>query len=327
MLNNITMNISIVVPVYNVEEYIEDCFSSIISQSMTDDVECIFVDDCGTDNSVSILSRLIKGYSGAIQMKVLHHEKNRGLSAARNTGMDSAQGEYIFFLDSDDSITPNCLETLWSKVLKFPKVDVVQSSTKSATQQLVFDLSDKSKKLPEYSNNIKWIRKTMLMHRKLPVTSWNRLIRKDFLQENHIRFPEGYNHEDEFFMFRMQKKIESLAINNGFTYIYRVNPNGITSSFKEKDAEAYGVLLNEIYDNLSQDSCGLYELYMMVHCANLCRKSNVAFSKTKLCNNKLFITICDYARLKGKYSYFSLKGLYYKLMYRLLLHVEFVKLK
>ena len=106
------MKISIIVPVYNVEAYIEDCLKSITAQTYKGDIECIIVNDCTPDSSCAIIERFIEKYNGAIDFKFLHHTKNRGLSAARNTGIDAATGDYIYFIDSDDEITPECIGLL-----------------------------------------------------------------------------------------------------------------------------------------------------------------------------------------------------------------------
>ena len=90
-------SISIIVPVYNVEPYVEECIHSVMRQTYTGPMECIVVDDCGTDNSMAVVEGLIANYKGPISFKVLHHKHNRGLSAARNTGMDAATGDYYFF--------------------------------------------------------------------------------------------------------------------------------------------------------------------------------------------------------------------------------------
>ena len=103
------MKISIIVPVYNVEQYIKECFGSISTQTYKGEMECIFVDDCGQDNSVTMLNNLIKDYQGLIKFRIIHHDHNKGLSGARNTGILHATGDYLYFIDSDDTITPDCI--------------------------------------------------------------------------------------------------------------------------------------------------------------------------------------------------------------------------
>jgi len=96
------MKVSIIIPLYNVKKYISDCLLSVARQTFRGKIECIIVDDCGTDNSVTLAEQFIAGYDGPIEFTMCHHNHNRGLSAARNTGIDVATGDYIYFLDSDD---------------------------------------------------------------------------------------------------------------------------------------------------------------------------------------------------------------------------------
>ena len=94
------------------EPYIEDCLQSVMRQTYRGEMECILVDDCGTDNSMEIVQQLVAAYKGPVVFKIVHHDHNRGLSAARNTGIDVSSGEYVFFLDSDDWISDGCIERL-----------------------------------------------------------------------------------------------------------------------------------------------------------------------------------------------------------------------
>jgi glycosyltransferase involved in cell wall biosynthesis len=93
--------ISIIVPVYNGETYLDRCFSSITRQSYKN-IECLFVDDGSKDTSYKKLSEFTMNYSGNITFRIIRHEENKGLSAARNTGILNATGEYLYFLDADD---------------------------------------------------------------------------------------------------------------------------------------------------------------------------------------------------------------------------------
>ena len=118
------MKITIVIPVYNVERYIEDCLSSVAAQTYKEEIECILVNDCTPDDSCTVIDNFIKKYNGNIEFKLLHHNKNRGQSAARNTGIDAATGDYVYFLDSDDEIVPDTIELL-AAPLKERKYDFI----------------------------------------------------------------------------------------------------------------------------------------------------------------------------------------------------------
>ena len=95
------MKVSIIIPIYNVAPYIKRCLQSVADQTYKD-IECILIDDCGSDNSINLAKEFIYDYKGNILFTILHHEENKGLSAARNTGLRYAKGEYVYFLDSDD---------------------------------------------------------------------------------------------------------------------------------------------------------------------------------------------------------------------------------
>ena len=99
--------------VNNVEKYVAECLNSVISQTYDHSkIECIIVNDCTTDDSMDIVYEIIKKYDGGMSFIICRHEHNEGLSAARNTGIEVAKGNYIFFIDSDDYIYPNSLELL-----------------------------------------------------------------------------------------------------------------------------------------------------------------------------------------------------------------------
>ena len=251
------MKVSIIVPVYNVAEYITECFNSVASQTFTGGMECIFVDDCGTDDSVDIVRSLISLYHGNVRFRVVNHDHNKGLSAARNTGLREATGNYVYFLDSDDSITPECISLLAALAEKYPGVDMVQGNNKTKLQLLRLNEGN----LPEYSDNKKWIKECCLT-RRIPMTAWNRLVRRDFLLEKGLLFEEGMIHEDELWTFFLAKHLQKLAFCFEDTYVYRVNPNGIMS-YAGKDYRSSAPVVSVIASNLEKPQLFLETKYMM----------------------------------------------------------------
>ena len=218
--------ISIIIPIYNVESYIEDCLKCVASQTCLTQgvqVECILVDDCGKDQSIAICEKFIENYKGHLTFKLLHHEHNRGLSAARNTGMEVAQGEYVYFLDSDDKITPDCLEKLYAKALD-TDADVTFGSYET------FGCESK-----QYITN------------DAPyVTAWNKLCKRTFLQNNNIQFIEGLVHEDCPWSFEIECKGAKFAHVPDITYLYLVREGSLqTGKDFNKHFEAYMQILQE----------------------------------------------------------------------------------
>lgn len=242
-------SVSIVVPIYNVEPYVEDCIRSVMRQTYNGPIECIVVDDCGTDNSIDIVERLIAEYVGSISFKILHHRHNRGLSAARNTGMDAATGDYLFFLDSDDELTDDCFEKLtepfnneWYdfvvgnvccvKILSNDKIKEIKTSLtlKIADKTVVTD----SMILRTYRTG--WNE-----------TAWNKLYKTDFIRKNRLSFKEGLLYEDNLWTFQIACIASSLFVVNHVTYIYKKREGSITSQFFRRNrVEALSITLKEM---------------------------------------------------------------------------------
>ena len=122
------LKVSIIVPVYNVAPYITRCLNSIYNQSYPN-IEVIIIDDCGTDNSMTIINSYLTSEQHAIT-KVIHHHQNQGISSARNTGINNANGEYLYFIDSDDYLTLGGLilhhEQSFPKLHEVVKIDRFQ---------------------------------------------------------------------------------------------------------------------------------------------------------------------------------------------------------
>jgi len=242
------MKISIIVPVYNVEQYILECLRSVANQTMTDGIECILVDDCGHDNSVQIAEKFIKEYSGRIKFSFIHRRKNGGLSAARNTGICAAKGEYLYFLDSDDEITPNCIELMYSHVIRHPKVILVQGSFYENDNEFSL-FSDFP--FPEYSEDLKQIKSYLLTYSGDIVGAQSRLIRTDFIKTHNLFFKEGIIHEDNYWTYFLAKKVTSMAFEGVRTYYHRYNPTSITGNVNvEKEAIAYRTIIEDFCVNI-----------------------------------------------------------------------------
>ena len=213
--------VSIIIPVYNVELYVEKCLQSVMRQTYAGMIECVLVDDCGTDHSMEVAERIIAEYVGPIEFKVLHHEQNRGLSAARNTGIDAACGEYVYCLDSDDWISEDCIEKL-VQPLGFEQYDFVVGHYDR-------DGKDSFVSCPEgayYRNGLK------LTGQKsgIPVSACNKLFRKSFLSDNQLSFEVGRVYEDSFFSFDISCVERKFYVVNSITYYYRKRDGSFTIS-------------------------------------------------------------------------------------------------
>lgn len=212
---------------YQVEQYLAICLKSITDQTMTDGVECILVDDCGSDRSLCIAKDFIEHYQGNVLFRIVEREKNGGLSAARNSGIDVASGEYVYFLDSDDEITPNCLEIMWSLVEKYGKVNLVQGAF---FEDEKYANSISNIKFPEFCTCQAEIKTFLLQYLGDIVGAQSRLINLSFLKEHHLYFEEGIIHEDNLWTFFLSKYVRTMAYCDVCTYYHRYNPNSITGN-------------------------------------------------------------------------------------------------
>ena len=203
MRENQRINISIIIPIYKVEAYIERCIKSVVTQvgiGSAYNLECILVDDCTPDKSMEIAKEAIKP-SKNIHFVCLQHEVNRGLSVARNTGLEYATGEYIMFIDSDDYLLPNCLKLFTDEIIKNPALDMVIGSTINKNKTDI-----RKRELLESRESI--IHGFLTM--KYFITVWNKLIRKECITKNNLLFIEGIYLQDQPWLYSLISYISSM---------------------------------------------------------------------------------------------------------------------
>ena len=198
--------ISIIVPIYNVEKYLCKCIDSVIAQTYQE-WELLLIDDGSTDNSGNICDEYAKKDS---RIRTFHN-KNRGASAARNTGLDASIGEWIYFLDGDDYISDDCIELMMQCVKKHPKTDAVYAGTEVINGFHTW-ASYKDKNLPEYTEDAWWINTSILKRDVLGMGPCNKLLRKKMLTDAHMHFVDGLRYEDEVWNIQLAQVIHSLCI-------------------------------------------------------------------------------------------------------------------
>lgn len=247
-----TPSVSIIIPTYNVENYIVECLQSVVAQTYKGDIECIIVDDCGTDNSIGKAQQFIDSYRGEILFRILHRERNGGLSAARNTGTQAATGDYIYYLDSDDYITPDCIEVMAHTAKMYPDADMVQAGIIGTNGLYIYDA--KAVTSDDYQNNKTEIYAKLVLG-KYPVSAWNKLLKRGFVIDNNLSFYEGVIHEDVDFVYKVAQNINAIAICRANTYVFRTKREGsITSTPANKDKSTYSRILiyNACLDNAEE---------------------------------------------------------------------------
>lgn len=223
--------VSIIVPVFNVSGYIEKCLESVAIQTFTGKMECILIDDCGGDDSILIAERFIHHYDGMIDFRIIHHETNRGLSAARNTGIEAANGNFITFLDSDDYISPLYIEKLY--------MAINQNDNFAISTCMIY--KDVSANLQEFDKSWCFSKEEIIegkdftknkMLLQSPFAAWGKLYRSSLFDK--VRFRIGKINEDTLFMYDIgkimkTKKYREIIIPD-YLIFYRIRPNSICTS-------------------------------------------------------------------------------------------------
>ena len=205
------ISVSILIPVYNVAPYIERCARSLFEQTYSD-LEIIFVDDCSPDDSVAILERIVSEYPGR-RVRIIRHERNRGLAAARNTAVANAEGKFITHVDSDDWLEPNAVELLMKRQRE-TGADIVSCNAFA-------HFADKTELLlePVYPDKESMIRSVIQMN--LDHVIWRRLILRTLYTDNGISAFEGTDiGEDHYTLPRLVFYAGSFAVVDAPLYHY-----------------------------------------------------------------------------------------------------------
>lgn len=220
-------SVSVIIPVYNVGKFIERCVRSLMEQTM-DNVEYIFVDDASPDNSIQILQKVIADYpKRRDNVRILTHAENKGLPAARNTGLAVATGEYIFHCDSDDFVEPDMLEQLYGKAIKCD-ADIVWCDW-----YLTFENSERYMKQPAYDTPLEALKAMLSGVMKYNV--WNKLVRRSIYVENKIEFPAGYGMGEDMtimLLFAYAERISYLP--NAFYHYVKLNTNAFSQIYSKR---------------------------------------------------------------------------------------------
>lgn len=230
------IKISVVVPVYNVEKYLEQCLNSIINQTFKD-IEIICINDGSTDGSLEIL----REYEQKDSRIRLINKENEGISAVRNQGMELAQGEYISFIDSDDWIEENYLEALYTAAKKYDSdiacSNIIRVTGKRHRKKIIYkkeEFTTESDKKNELT--------------KVPINSyvWNKIYKRESLLKSGVKFPVGRVYEDVVWCIKAIYYLNGVVTVPDAVYYYRKNPTSIMSTKSEQNAKDYALSEKEM---------------------------------------------------------------------------------
>lgn len=265
--------VSVIVPIYNVEKYLEKCINSLLSQTL-EDIQIILVNDGSKDNSGNIA----REYEKNNKNRIIYVEKeNGGLSDARNYGLKYATGDFVAFLDSDDYIEKNAYEEMYNKAIE-ENADYVECD-------FIWEFPNKIRVDKQYPYKNK---KEMLSF--VRVVAWNKLIKRQLITDNNLEFPKGLRYEDVEFTYKLIPFVNKFAyVDKPFIH-YVQREGSIANVQNERTAEIFTVLdnviefykKNNIYEEYRDELEYNYARYLL--CSSLKRMCKI---KDKTIREKL----------------------------------------
>lgn len=291
--------VSIIIPVYNVSNYIQKCVESLLSQTFVD-IEYIFINDSTPDNSISILKAVIQQYPNRVsQCKIIDHIKNLGQSAARNTGLKNATGEYIIFCDGDDWMEPNMIERLLTEAKKH-SADVALCDFNIITPTHTTYYS-----VPHVHIKESFIRNFIT---STWTVVWNILVKRKIIEENNILFREDINFCEDFNfavkILHISNKI--ITIRDALYNYNRTNCGSITHNDDHKRMEnELSAYLDTVTFLKQQNSFCKYEKeisWRILKCTQdwLLSKNTLDYFLKDFPSGKKYILSCPYTNYKIK---------------------------
>lgn len=255
------IELSIVIPVYNVEKYLNQCIQSIVNQNQ-ENIEIILVDDGSFDNSPILCDDWARKISN---INVIHQD-NKGLSIARNKGLSIAHGKYIWFVDSDDWILPNAISRIMMLISIYPTIDVFSSFMK-----IFYENENRYEEPYSFKNGKIYSGKEYLWGNPAIGAAQRFIYKKGFLLDNNLEFYPGIIHEDGVWCFSIFYLASQIYFIDGPIYVYRKRTDGsIMSNIKIQSAydliKGYKVLKDFMYKNVEKKDYSKFcnKIYEMI---------------------------------------------------------------
>ena len=250
-------DVSVLVPVYNVSKFIERCLHSLFGQTFPN-IQYVFVDDCSPDRSVEIIQEVLKEYpKRKNDVKIIKHEKNRGLAAARNTGIENAEGEFILHIDSDDYIELDMVEQLFLKARE-EGADIVVCDYflewEKTRKYINVEIGENKEK---YLDN--------LLDSSASPAVWNKMFRKEIYTKHDITTHEGINFGEDF---TVTPKLVYFArriakVDQAFVHYVQYNANSYTKKITDKNISDISITLENLQNFFSKTTNSNHYLRML----------------------------------------------------------------
>lgn len=291
--------ISVVVPIYNVEQYIVPCIESIIKQTYQN-LEILLIDDGSPDNC----GRICEQYKQKDSRIKVVHKQNGGLSDARNCGLKLARGEYIIFIDSDDFVSTELIEKLYFGIVK------ENAEIAACYFEKVYDdkenIGEKEICKMDSSYTSKELLKRLYTDANSPIAfvAWNKLYKKSLFTENNILYPFGKYHEDTFTTYKLIYSAKRIAIISEVLYYYRIRKGSImTEAFSIKRLDNLLAMSNEIEYYSCRGEKELSALAFNRYCGYCIRVYyQIKESRLKDFKNIQNMILIDYKKVWDKYN-------------------------
>ena len=250
------MKVSVIVPLYNAEAFLNDCLDCLARQTY-DSLELIFINDASSDNTEIELEQLLK--KSRYPFQVLTNPENRGSGYSRNCGIKSATGDYVFFLDVDDLISCDCIYTMVAQAQKYNYPDIIVCDFKEDFPTYGYRRGFDGGKYYNNNDDIQQAYYQQFWY-EMP---WNKLLKRSYLLENSLWFPDGCYFEDAHWSFRTALTASTLLLVPKETYYYRTNPTQKTAINKDSQtavserSKTY-IMMSEIAHLFGQDNAILW---------------------------------------------------------------------
>ncbi|MGL4853597.1 MAG: glycosyltransferase family 2 protein [Phocaeicola sp.] len=261
--------------IYQVAPYIARCLLSVLNQSYPH-LEILLINDATPDASMEQVQEILAHHPRAWQVRVIEHAQNRGLSAARNSGIQAATGHYLFFLDGDDYLAPTCLALQAESALAHDAEMVIGDVAIVGDARLFKPWWNFSEVPPLLVGNTS-IREHYF-GRKLYMMAWNKLVRTEFIRSHALYFEEGLLHEDELWMFQVVLHLQRLSLVNQPTYYYvqRAGSIMISESNLRKKEESKDRIVQRYLELIVAESDPLTRYYVLRESYAILRRNYLA---------------------------------------------------
>lgn len=249
------MKVSVIIPIYGVERFIGRCVTSLMNQTLSG-VEYIFVNDATPDHSMDVLQEVLSHYPDRKKsVKIVEHEVNKGLPAARNTGLRYAQGEYIFHCDSDDFVEETMLEALYTTAIA-EEAEIVWSDW-----FLSFRQNERYMKQPSCASVQDALKAILAGTMKFNV--WNKLVKRSLYTENNIVFPSGHGMGEDMTMIRLFVCAKRVAYcPQAFYHYVKMNTGAMTTVYSERHLSDLRYNVEQTIDFIHRKCGNIWDEYI-----------------------------------------------------------------